>query len=336
MHIITTLVFIIPLMIEPIYKQQSNEIIPSAESAGHWQTLNYNGEPSARHENAFVEVNGKFYLLGGRGIKSVDIFDPETRNWTKGTKPPIELHHFQGVVYDQKIYIIGAMTGKFPNETPVENIIIYDPAQDQWETGVEIPAARRRGSAGVVVKGNKAIVISGIINGHVGGHVPWVDQYNFDTREWNTLVDAPRARDHFHAAEYQGKIYCAGGRNTDHASAKVFALTIPEVDVYDINSNRWTTLPQSNDIPTRRAGTAATVLGDELIIMGGESGSQSTAHDEVEAYNITSQSWRSLSNLERGRHGTQAVRYNNKIYIMAGSGNRGGSPELNSIEMFHF
>jgi hypothetical protein len=74
--------------------------------AQSWQGVSdANGTaPLARHENGFVEVNGKFYLIGGRSIKSVNIFDPSTRVWTAGAAPPIELHHFQRLVY-QKIFI---------------------------------------------------------------------------------------------------------------------------------------------------------------------------------------------------------------------------------------
>src|SRR5690606_39171325 len=72
-----------------------------------WQNQPYaNGtSPLQRHENGFVEIGGKFYLFGRRGIKPVNIFDPVTNTWTAGASPPIELHHFQAVVYQNKIYI---------------------------------------------------------------------------------------------------------------------------------------------------------------------------------------------------------------------------------------
>ncbi len=38
--------------------------------------------------------------------------------------------------------------------------------------------------------------------------------------------------------------------------------------------------------------------------------------------------------LIQGRHGTQAVVYKKKVYIAAGSANKGGGPELNDMEMF--
>ncbi|WP_084097616.1 Kelch repeat-containing protein [Cyclobacterium lianum] len=299
-----------------------------------WEILDCEGSPAARHENSFVEVNDKFYLLGGRGIKPVNIFDPASNTWTSGAEPPVEVHHFQAVGYAGKIYIIGAMTGQYPREEPLENILIYDPANDAWEMGDPIPEERRRGSAGVIVAGDKAIVLSGITDGHWTGHVSWTDQYDFSTGEWTVLADAPRPRDHFHAAVSEGKIYCAGGRNSSAKTGETFELTIPEVDVYDIADNTWTSLPEEQHLPTERAGTSSAFIGQQLVIIGGESASQEAAHSEVEAYHTGNQSWESLDPLVRGRHGSQAIVYNGAIYIAAGSGNRGGSPELNTIERY--
>src|SRR5690606_39342074 len=89
-----------------------------------WLNQPYAGgtSPAQRHENGFVQVGGKFYLIGGRGIKPVGIFDPITKTWTAGASPPLQLHHFQAVAYDDKIYIIGAMTGNYPSEQPVDKI----------------------------------------------------------------------------------------------------------------------------------------------------------------------------------------------------------------------
>ncbi|MBV6639287.1 MAG: galactose oxidase [Cyclobacteriaceae bacterium] len=299
-----------------------------------WEQIECNGTPHARHECSFVEVDGKFYLLGGRGIKPVDIFDPETKTWTQGAEPPLEVHHFQAVAYKGKVYVMGGMTGKYPHEDPIPQIVIYDPAQDQWSLGDSIPANRQRGGAGVVVSGNSAYILSGITDGHWEGHVKWVDQYNFETGEWSVLQDAPRARDHFHAALYDGKIYCAAGRNSSAKTEETFNLTIAEVDVYDLASNSWTTLPEDQNLPTERAGTTAIFLEDNLLVIGGESAAQETAHAEVEAYDVSEAKWTQLDMLERGRHGAQAILYDQSVFIAAGCGNRGGKPELDTIERY--
>jgi N-acetylneuraminic acid mutarotase len=304
------------------------------EQLGNWETVKTINQPLARHENSFVSVKNKFYLLGGRGIKPVSIYDIKTNSWSKGAKPPIEIHHFQAIHYKRKIYVIGAMTGKYPYETPLSYILIYDTKKDTWEKGVEIPKERRRGSAGVVVKKNKAYIISGIIDGHNGSHVPWLDIYDFKNKTWSVLKDAPRSRDHFQAAVKDGKIYTVGGRNSSYETKQTFHLTIPEVDVYDIKTNSWMTVPEKNNLHIQRAGTSCVFFGDDLVIIGGESMAQKEAHNEVDAYNFKTKTWRKLDRLNRGRHGTNAIVYKKSIYVVAGSGNRGGKPELSSMEKF--
>lgn len=301
---------------------------------GQWETISSETAPVARHECSFVAVDNNFYLLGGRGIMPVSIYSTETNSWTEGEAPPIEIHHFQAVSYHGNIYVFGAMSGKYPYEKPLKNILIYKPQENVWEIGAEIPEHRRRGSAGVVVQNGKAYMISGIVDGHNSTHVAWVDGYDFETMEWKELADAPRPRDHFHAALYDGEIYVAGGRNSSYATKQTFDLTIPEVDVYTIATNSWRTLPPKNNLPTMRAGTSAIFLGDDLVVIGGESMAQKEAHATVEAYNIKTKTWRNLENLNRGRHGSQAIIYKNKIHIAAGSGNRGGKPELDDMEVF--
>lgn len=302
----------------------------TATQAADWKTLETKGEPAARHEAAFVEFNGEFYLMGGRRIQHVSVYNPETSIWRKASKPPIEFHHFQPVMHNDKILIICAMTGRFPNEIGLDRILIYDPAADAWSWGGEIPKARRRGAAGVVVVDDQIYVACGIVNGHMGGYVKWFDRYDPATGEWTILLDAPNKRDHFQCAYLDGKIYAAGGRTTSKETNQLFDLVVPEVDVYDLASGKWDTLPE--DLPTPRAGNSTATIGNDVVVAGGESMAQKQAHSEVEAWDTEAECWHNYPSLNRGRHGTSLILHNNFIYTCSGSGNRGGSPELKSIE----
>ena len=296
--------------------------------------IDTDNSPIARHECAFVEVDGLFYLLGGRGIKPIDIYNFDKNQWTQGASPPIEIHHFQALDYKGNIYIFGAMTGKYPHEKPLDRVLIYKPKKNKWFWGDSIPISRRRGSVGVVLKGNNAYLLCGITDGHWSGHVSWLDKYDFETGKWTILKDAPRPRDHFQAAIYKDQIYCVGGRNSSAKTKETFSLTIPEVDVYNITNNTWSTLPYSLNLPTQRAGASTLIYKGNLLVIGGESANQKTAHNTIEVMKIENGKWKSISSLITGRHGTQAICYKNAIYTVAGSGNRGGRPELSSIEKF--
>lgn len=302
-------------------------------STNTWQAVQSSdgSEPVARHEAAFVEAADLFVLLGGRGIRPVSIYDPATATWREGTPPPIELHHFQAFEYDNKVHIAGALTGGWPGETPVPNIYIYDPVQDSWSVGPEIPEGRRRGAAGAILQGDQLYLVCGIVDGHRGDHKDWFDVYDFKTDTWTQLPAAPRPRDHFQASIVDGKLYAAGGR-LSKVGDDAFSTTMGEVDVYDFKTREWSTL--AAEIPTQRAGSYNFTWGDEVVVIGGESGSQVPAHAEMEALNVKTNTWRSLPPLEAGRHGTGVLIYKGAIYVASGSGNRGGGPELTTMEQF--
>jgi N-acetylneuraminic acid mutarotase len=183
-----------------------------------------------------------------------------------------------------------------------------------------------------VVHEGEIYVVAGITNGHTDGHVTWFDAFDPKTGRWRTLPDAPHARDHFHAAVIDGQLYAAGGRRSSFATGQTFQLTVPEVDVFDFRTGRWSTLPAAANLPTPRAGCTVAVVKGQLLVIGGESG-QVNAHAEVEAYDPATGRWSALPALGLGRHATQAVVHNGAIYLAAGSRTRGAN-EIDSQEIY--
>lgn len=313
-------------------------------TAGRWYTLQNAsscaplGQPGSccqgRHEAAFVQSGDKFYLLGGREHSSnVNIYNPATDVWTTGANPPgNSLHHFQGFDYHGLIVAAGAMKGIFiESEASVANMKVYDPLTNTWFEGPDIPQSRRRGSAGAVVAGDSLYLVGGITNGHLNGSVEWADRYDFRTNSWTQLPNAPHKRDHFHLAEKDGKLLAAAGRRT--VISNLWLDTEPDVDVLDLNTMNWQTLSES--IPTQRAGNTVTLIGDELIVIGGER-EAGPAKRATEALNIETETWRVLDSLNTPRHGTQAILNNGGIYVASGATMRGGSSTTRRVESFHF
>ena len=297
---------------------------------GSWSAITPITNAEKRHESGFLECDGKFYALGGRGIKPVEVYDPKSNRWDNLGTAPIEFHHFQAMSFQHEIYIIAALTGKYPHEQPIDHFLIFNPKTKSWRDGAALPSDRIRGSAGICSYKNKIYIVSGIQDGHWAGHVTWFDEYDPSTSQWRKLPDAPRARDHFQAAILGDKLYVAGGRTSHAAIGKVLDLTIGEVDVFDFKSGKWSTL--ANPLPTLRAGTTSVVKKPYIIVMNGESSKQVPAHSEVEALDTRTGNWVRLPDLMQGRHGTSAVYWKHKMYVMAGSANRGGGPELNTME----
>lgn len=299
-----------------------------------WVTVDCTGEAHCRHENGFAEYRGKFYLFGGRRIQPVDIFDPATNTWTSASPPPLEIHHFQPVIVDTQIWLLGTMTGEFPRETPLETVMIYEPDSDRWSTGPPIPEDRRRGAAGCELHTDGWIyVVGGIVDGHHSGTQSWFDRINPSTGEWQVLSDAPNKRDHAPCAIVQNKLYFFGGRETGRHNGtdydSLFYATIGDVDVYDFDTGNWSTHQQPLPIETAAGGTG--VLNNKIHYVGGESG-RPEAHTEMQIFDPSSDSWSEGPPLNRARHGTNCCVYDRKLWIAAGSGARGGEPELTSIE----
>jgi N-acetylneuraminic acid mutarotase len=289
--------------------------------------------PTKRSECGAATVGDAMFLIGGRGSRPIDRLNLLTQTWDSIGSAPIELHHFQAAVYRNEIFIAGAFTGPFPHEQPVAEVYAYSPSTNTWRVETLIPETRRRGAAGCLIVGDKLLLLCGVVDGHFDGNVAWIDEYDFKTKQWKKLSDAPHARDHFQAVAVNNKLYVAGGRRTNAKTNQVFTITVPEVDVFDLKKQMWITLSSENNIPTPRAGCSALSLESSFVVIGGESGKQDTGHNEAEVFDTKKNKWVKTFRLQQGRHGMQAVRYKNKIYISAGAGNRCGGPELDETEV---
>ncbi len=297
-----------------------------------WEKLKTTGQPTARHEASFVEHKGQLYLLGGRRVNPVDVFNPRTNTWTVGSPSPIEIHHFQAVSYGDAIYIVGAMTGGYPNEKPLESVIAYYPEEDKFKTLHTIPESRRRGGAGAVVYNNKIYLIGGIQNGHVDGYVPWLDEYDPQTGEWRALPDATFARDHSQAVVVDNTLYTFGGRTSRKRTEQVLELLVKHGEAFDLQKQEWAPVTNALALPTLRAGNMLSSWGNDIVVAGGESHTQLASHSEVEVFDTLSRQWRTWPTPVSARHGTGLAIYDGYLYMASGSANRGGGPELTSVE----
>ncbi len=310
----------------------------SVAVAAEWSVVPTKGQMNPRHEAAFIEHAGKFYLIGGRRIQPIDIYDPATSTWTQGAAPMAEVHHFQAFSYGDKILVVGALTGgrvggtAMP-ESALGRILIYDPATDTWTRGPLLPEGRSRGSAGSVIHNDTLYLLAGLTQSHRGDNVTWFDALDLKTGQWRQLPDAPRTRDHFQLAIIDNKIYAAGGRRSP--SGQGFAALVAETDVFDLKTGQWSTLPSpGGDIPTTRAGTMTLAVGPYLIVAGGETQRQEIAHDEVEALDTRTGVWTAWPKFLKGRHGSALIRHGDAIYVGSGAPKRGllGIPELDEME----
>lgn len=297
---------------------------------------------TARHESSFVQAGDRFYHLGGREeSRTIDIYDYEADSWTALVdSAPLSFNHFQAIEYQGLIWVIGAFnTAVFPNEVPAEHVWMFNPATQEWIEGPEVPVSRRRGSAGLVLYNDKFYLAGGNDDGHDGGFVAQFDEFDPATGVWTTLTDMPRARDHFAAVVIGDKLYAAGGRQSGGAGG-FFDPLLGEVDVYDFNTESWSTLPTGQNIPTPRAGGSAVNFDNKLIVIGGEVRNELVYGENVddalkitEQYDPVTESWVRLPDMNFERHGFQAIVSGPGVHVTGGSPRRGGGNQLN-MEVF--
>ncbi|NHE57394.1 malectin domain-containing carbohydrate-binding protein [Cyclobacterium plantarum] len=302
-----------------------------------WTLKEESTDYSGRHENSFVQAGDKFYLMGGReSSRTIDIYDYAKDEWRSLSNiNPHSFNHFQALAYNGLIWVVGAFqTNDFPNEIPASHIWMFDPVNEEWIQGPEIPEERRRGSAGLVEHRGKFYLVGGNTQGHDGGYVSYFDSFDPETGEWTVLADAPRARDHFFATKLGSRMYVISGRQSGGPEG-TFAPVLPEVDVYDFNSQTWSTLPAGLNLPTPRAGAIVNNYLDKLIVAGGEVPGISEALATTEMFDPLKQSWETLDSMNFARHGTQGIVSGKGLFVLGGSPNRGGGNQKN-MEYFGF
>lgn len=316
---------------------------PNFANAGLWRTVPTSGVPVKRHEACAVMVRGKVYLLGGRGLKPVNEYNPKTNKWRNLGKAPKEFNHMQCVAVGSIIYIVGAWYGPFPREKAHEKTWLYNTANGKWSTLPGLPPGRRRGGGAAVFFGGKIYLAMGNIGGH-GGHartLGMLDSFDLKTKKWKQLASAPNPRDHVGGAVVRNKKngrakFCVGGGRNGGVKNFWNAPIMP-VNCYDFGSGKW---QKGANIPVGRAGaaTAATCSG-HMMIAGGEGRSKGGggAYTRVDLYDVTTDTFRPASFLKQKRHGSGLAvsdcRCGN-IYLPSGSGNLGGGPELSSMEVW--
>ena len=135
--------------------------------------------------------------------------------------------HFGIVVYNDKIYCIGGVSGE--GITGVNEV--YDPATDTWETKTPMPTARYIPHTNLV--DGKIYLIGGWFS--TFNHSKINEVYNPETDSWTTLTEMPYESLSFcSSAAVNNKIYVMGGWSG------VQGINANLTMIYDTQFDVWT------------------------------------------------------------------------------------------------
>jgi N-acetylneuraminic acid mutarotase len=246
----------------------------------------------ASHHVAFTEYHGKIYAFGGFvfppsgppawvPINNAWEYDPATDNWKALAPLPTKRGAAVAAAVGDKIYIIGgaallpgseatALSQSAPQGV-LGTVEEYDPAANTWRARSPMPTPRNHAAIGAV--NGKIYVIGGRVGAAFIGlasDISVVEEYDPSTDKWSApKARMPTTRSALGAGTYNGRIYVAGGEFQDpHMMA-----TFRSVEAYDPASNTWSILPS---MPVSRHGLAAGVIGNRLVLVGGDVQSSGT------------------------------------------------------------
>ena len=137
--------------------------------------------------------------------------------------------------YNNKIYLVG---GFLDNKVPSSRLFVYDPSQDKWFAGKDMPTAR--GALAAQFIDGVFYVIGGTSNKPLNTN----EAFDPRTDTWTEKAPMPTARQHLASAVVDGKFYAIGGRPTGKSS------NLDNNEAYDPKTNSWSKLAA---MPTKRA-----------------------------------------------------------------------------------
>jgi hypothetical protein len=295
---------------------------PTVGQDGSWTLLPNSHYRRSEQTFVYSSATGRFYLVGGIGkvegvqVRRIEEYDPATARWTTVGTLPTNINHVQAVELNGLIYYLAGWVAPYAT-------YVFDPVTRHVSVRARMP--RPRGAGGVAVHEGR-IYYAGGLDPYRKESTPWFSVYDPATDTWSELPDMPRARDHFGAAIVDGKLYAIGGRHV------VREIPVVENDAYDLTTGVWQT--GLAPLPTERSGTATALLGDEILVLGGERFWNQPPRKTVEAYHPATDTWRALPDMAVGAHGIQAVVCNGSVYVAAGATSAGAKDPSTFFQVY--
>ena len=244
------------------------------------------------------------YAIGGTASKQVERFHLQTRRWETCTPlSAVSGYYPAALVLKDHLYAMGG--GRGP--TAMER---FSETANAWEACAAIPRAKYPAAATAV--GCKAYVLCG----------QQLDCFDPDTGTWETLPDAPSPHNCGALATYDQFLFALG--NWAPASAIV--------DRYDTLRRVW---ERRAPMPMPRAFCGATLLHEQIYVVGSTDDSGSTAQATVLRYDPTTDVWdgTGCAPLPTPRCGLAVCTVNDER-ILAIGGWTGGCNDLATMEEY--
>ncbi|MGN6484291.1 MAG: Kelch repeat-containing protein [Thermomicrobiales bacterium] len=268
--------------------------------------------PSARSEFAGTLLDGAIVVAGGFGAEStVSRLDLAAGVWSDLAPLPEPRHHLGLAALDGAIYAIG---GHDVTHGATDTAWRYDPEADAWSDLPPLPQGPR-GALGCAALNGTIVAVGGSSGDLSGPATADVAAFDPATGTWTLLPPMPTAREHLAVAVAGGILVAIGGRNGGQFDPAMDTA----VERYDPANNTWST---GSPMPDGRSGMGVAVDEDaaSIVVLGGE-GREGTngLYDQVQRYDVATDTWSDLPPLPVARHGIAAAVADGVLYAIGGS-----------------
>jgi len=264
--------------------------------------------PGRRSDFGVAYADGRLVVVGGmsggQALKSVVVLDLITQSWNGLPDMGTARHGMAVAGVGRTVYAIGGSTGAGDGQITASAEALRLGARKpqpapEWQALPDAPTERLM-MASTVLDGK--IWLAGGMLGH-DETLQTVESYDPATGVWQPQPPLPIPLHHATAAAYRGEVVVIGGASETlaEASNKVFAF----------RGGKWVELPA---LQHARAAASAAVVGDKLVVVGGQNDKQLVAPTEV----FDGQAWTQAADLPTPREHLAAVSDGVYVYTVGG------------------
>ena len=207
-----------------------------------------NDQHDAREGLASAVLDGKIYAIGGVGFSSMEIFDPQTHQWSYGASLPKEIDRACAVSLDGKIIITGGRV----DGINLTDVYEFDPERGTWESLDTIQYAR---------SGHRMVIHDG--RAWVLGDSAVCESYNPDSNSWQNEASLNTARTWPVAWSNGEDLFVAEGGSNSATSAE-----LRKIEILPKGSSQWVLSPDL--LPGQMYGADTIVTNGMLFLISGK------------------------------------------------------------------
>ena len=231
--------------------------------------------PTRRCRAGLAVLNNHVYAIGGFNgsmrVKSVDSYNPFTKQWTNCTQMEARRSTLGVAVLNNLIYAVGGFDGSIG----LQSAEVFNPHSQQWQFIASM--STRRSSVGVASLNDLLYAVGGY-DGASRQCLSSVECYNPLNNTWSLIQDMSQRRSGAGVGVLEGRLYAIGGHDGPAVRKSV--------ECYDPSVNTWT---QCADMINARRNAGVVAKDGLLYVVGGDDGHNNLK--SVEVFNPKVNSW---------------------------------------------